>query len=113
MDEVMDKRFAVHPKMMQVLSKQAAEGIDNILAGSFYTEHLFLAIYSLVVKNDYEKARQHFHTCAMLDILRMGKFNSRILDYGIPNICNAVLRDNSILIAKYANQFTKEMEKLS
>ncbi|MFZ6011684.1 MAG: Imm49 family immunity protein [Bacteroidota bacterium] len=103
MDDL-EKRYSVSSRVLQAIASQAqANGVDNILAGNLYNEHLFLAIYELIKNSNVHKAKLNFYICGRLDEHRIKKFNNRLLDYGIPNICGAVLSDSAELCSSYAN----------
>lgn len=56
---ILEKRFDVHQKMIQVLITASANGVDDVFASNFCNEHFFLALYSFFVKGDDKLAGQH------------------------------------------------------
>ncbi len=65
----------------------------------FYEE--LLAIKS-IKDNDFDRARNHYYLCGLIDEFRIKRYNDRIFDYGIPYISYPVLSDNEDLIQRYA-----------
>jgi len=81
---------------------------ENIITKSWisnlYNNNLVFSIYSFFEKNDIQKVKYHFNICGMLDTFKVKKYNIRILDYAIPQVCTALLSDNlPFLKDKYAN----------
>ncbi len=71
----------------------------NKVALNFRFMEYDIAIYSLMMN---ENSRQYFYNATLLDKLRIDKFNDRLFDFGLPNVCYPILSDNEQLIQQYS-----------
>jgi len=73
---------------------------ENKFSGNFHYYHLLLAV-NYLDKADLFNAKINYNVCALIDELRIIKYNNRQLDYS--NYINyAVLTDNEPLIQQYS-----------
>ena len=58
-------------------------------------------LYHLFIGNNLQLAKQDFYTCGRIDEYLIKKYDSRLLDAGMANVCYALLSDDSGLIKRY------------
>lgn len=74
---------------------------------NFYNLHKLLAVQE-ITKGQFEKAKQNFIVCGLIDELRINNFNDRLLDYGLDNISYVILSDNELLVQRYSKLLYKQ-----
>jgi hypothetical protein len=61
-----------------------------------------LVVYEML-HGSIEETKKLLNTCGVIDVYQIEKFNSRLFDYSIPNVCYAILSDNPELYKRYAD----------
>lgn len=73
----------------------------NKFSDNFRNLHLRQGILATSL-GDYFQAKFDFAICGLIDELRISQFNSRLFDYGLPQVCYVLLSDYEGLIHRYA-----------
>lgn len=81
--------------------KNNPEWFNHMTPLDFWFCEVTFGIYEFS-KANYQKAKNHFNTCGLLDEYSIINYNSRLLDYGSNHITYAILSDNEDLIERYA-----------
>jgi hypothetical protein len=61
---------------------------------------------------NFNEARNYFYNSGRIDIMRMLKYKERFFDYGIRNICIAILSDSVDMLKQYAGLSYPGMDEL-
>jgi hypothetical protein len=100
----LDKRYEQEIEAEKRISALLMEGkitsLENACDILWYKYELF-TVHSIAV-NDFEAVRRMCFVGGLLDIFRVENFNSRILDYSITHVLNALLSDCNEMIGDYA-----------
>ncbi|MEM9822537.1 MAG: hypothetical protein AAF985_15760, partial [Bacteroidota bacterium] len=69
--------------------------------GSFWYYFERKALYHFFEKNDLQKTKQSFYTCARIDEYRIRKYDNHVLQVGIQNLTYVLLSDHFKLIQRF------------
>ena len=97
-DRIIDK-----VNSQEIWVKHINDNIANLKAMSL--NFIFLEIdYAIKSIKDeaYQKSKQHFYSAALIDELRVSKYNVDLFTYGLDSICYPVLSDNEEIMQRYA-----------
>jgi len=93
----MDKQSIIN------LSERIQKSKDELshTAGKFYYFHVALGAKA-IKERDFDLAKKNFNICAEVDSFLVKNYNSRLFDYGLNNVCYALLSDNEPLLQSYS-----------
>jgi hypothetical protein len=97
----LQEMYQIEKKQESVLLPLRRPDNESGLLNSFWSMNRTYGAYEMTQGN-IAAAKYHFYQCARTDMMRVRKFNARIFDYGLNNVCIMLLSDCFPLAKDYA-----------
>lgn len=90
-------------KSQQIWFKHINDNAENLKKMSLNFRFLEIDYAAKEIKdNNFNEAKQHFYSAALIDELRVKRFNDDLFTFGLPYICYPILSDEELLITRYS-----------
>ena len=100
-EERYNQEFESEKRVGQLLEEGKVVSFKNLCDSLWYKYELFI-VHAIGIEKSYTRAKLNCYIAGKLNKYNVLKNNSRLFDYGLPQVCYVLLSDHEALIQRYA-----------